>query len=40
MKKGKRENSAGQLVFKSMIYTASAIALVVIGYYSAQYFFS
>ena len=40
MKKPKRETDAKQLVFKSMVYTASAIALVVIGYYSAQYFFS
>lgn len=40
MKKSKRETDAVLLVFKSMIYTASAIALVIIGYYAAQYFFS
>lgn len=35
----KKMSYGKQLFFKSMVYTASAIALLVIGYYSAQYFF-
>ena len=40
MKKTKKMSPAKQLFFKSMIYTAAAIALLVIGYFSAQFFFT
>lgn len=37
--KEKNPKSAKELFLKSMIYTAAAIALLVIGYFSAGYFF-
>ncbi len=36
MKKGERER---KLFLKSMVYTAAAIALLAIGYFTAEYFF-
>lgn len=36
----KKMSHGKQLFLKSMIYTAAAIALLVIGYFSAQYFFT
>ncbi len=36
----RRESSSAKAAFfKAMLYTASAIALLVIGYFSAGYFF-
>ena len=34
-----KENNSFNIFLKSMLYTAAAIALLVIGYYSAGYFF-
>jgi hypothetical protein len=34
-----RKLSAKSAFFRAMLYTASAIALIVIGYFSAGYFF-
>ncbi|MEE1075019.1 MAG: hypothetical protein U0K93_06025 [Acutalibacteraceae bacterium] len=38
--KTKKTSHAAQLFFKSMLYTVAAIALLVIGYFSAQFFFT
>ncbi len=40
MKKTEKMSYGKQLFLKSMLYTAAAIALLVIGYFSAQYFFT
>lgn len=40
MKKTKKLSHNMQLFLKSMLFTAAAIALLVIGFYSAQFFFT
>lgn len=39
MRSEKKNGAAGRLFLKSMLYTAAAIALLFIGYFSARYFF-
>ncbi len=34
-----KRNSSKELFFKSIVYTAAALALFIIGYVSAGYFF-
>lgn len=39
MKKEKVNSSAVRVFFKTMLYTAAVIILLVIGYFSAEFFF-
>jgi len=36
----KKNNYSKYIFLKSMIFTAAAIALIVIGYFSAEFFFT
>ena len=40
MRDKNKRSKAVEVFLKSMLYTALAIAVVVIGYFSAQFFFS
>lgn len=40
MKDNRHRSSSKQLFLKSMLFTAAAIALLVIGFYSAEFFFT